>query len=333
VNGKMKQRFVLLLLIVSISYGLSNAQIKSNQRTITIGMIGKMGNNPVFIAAYSGARVAAKELGTKYKVEIVIDWQTPGDEDVQKQAAAIERFSNSGVNGIAISCTDANYLTPIIDEAVDKGTPVMCFDSDAPKSKRFAYYGADDIEFGKMLMKELATELKGKGTIAVLAGNKNALNQQRRLQGVKEELKNYPKIILSPDNIHHNIEIPEPTVDLIKRVQKVNPNISGWIFQGSWALLVKNSFTWDPGEVKIVAGNAVPAELDYVKNGYVQSLVGVNCFQYGYKSVELLLNKIINQQTPEDPLMYTQLIPVTKKNVDEWSLNWKKWLIKEAVSR
>ena len=52
----------------------------------------------------------------------------------------------------------------------------------------------DDIEFGRMLLQELAKELKGKGTIAILAGNKNALNQRRRLEGIEDELKKYPNI-------------------------------------------------------------------------------------------------------------------------------------------
>jgi hypothetical protein len=36
---------------------------------------------------------------------------------------------------------------------------------------------------------------------------------------------------------------------------------------------------WNPGEIKVIAGNAIPAELEYVKSGHVQSLVDVNCFQ------------------------------------------------------
>jgi ribose transport system substrate-binding protein len=308
-------------------------QDKTYQKKITIGMIGKMTINPVFIAAYSGARVAAKELGAKYRAEIIIDWQCPEKENVQEQATAIRRFSNQGVDGIAISCTDANFLSPVIDEVVEKGIPVMCYDSDAPKSKRFAYYGADDIEFGRMIIKELSNVLKGTGTIAVLAGNRNALNLQRRLQGIKEELKKYPKINLSLDNIHHNIDIPDIASATIARVQNANPEINGWALVTSSALLIKNSFSWNPGEVKVVAGNAVPAELEYVKSGYVQSLVGVNCFQYGYKSIEILLEKIVNKRAPKETSMYIQLVPVNKENVDEWSLNWKKWLIKEAVTR
>jgi ribose transport system substrate-binding protein len=211
--------------------------------------------------------------------------------------------------------------------------PIICFDSDAPKSKRFAYYGADDINFGQMLMKELANKINEKGTIAVLAGNKNALNLQRRLQGIKEELKKHPRISLSQDNIFHNLDIPEMASDKIQQEQKANPNIKGWILVTSSALQVKNSLKWIPGEVKVVAGNAVPAELEYVKSGYVQSLVGISCFQLGYKSIEILVDKILKNKAPNEPLMYSPLTAVNENNVDEWSLNWKKWMLKEAINR
>ena len=296
-------------------------------------MIGKISTNPVFIAAYSGACIAAKELGAKYKVDIIIDLQSPQVEDVQEQEKAIEHSSHAGVDGIAIACTDANYLTPAIDQAIQKGTPVLCFDSDAPKSNRFAYYGADDIEFGRMLLQELAKELKGKGTIAILAGNKNALNQRRRLEGIEDELKKYPNISLPADNVFHNFEIAERAVETFTRAQNNNPDIKGWIFIGSWALQQKNSIKWNPGDVKVVAGNAIPAELEYVKSGYVQALVGVNCFQMGYKSVELLLEKILYNSSPAAKQNFAPLTPVSRENEDEWSLNWKKWLLKEAVNR
>jgi ribose transport system substrate-binding protein len=59
----------------------------------------------------------------------------------------------------------------------------------------------------------------------------------------------------------------------------------------------------------------------------------VNCFQYGYKSVEILLEKILGNRAPDVPSVYTPLTPVTKKNVEEWSLNWKKWLMREALAQ
>lgn len=333
---RMKKNFFLFACLILITFGsifAKNSGNSTEQKIITIGMIGKIGNNPVFIAAYSGARLAAKELGEKYKVSVVVNLQTPEKENVQEQATAIERLTRAGANGITIACSDANYLTPFIDVAVDKGTHIMCFDSDAPKSKRFAYFGADDIEFGKAIIRQLASEINGKGSIAVLAGNKNALNQQLRLKGIKEELKKYPNITLAPENVYHNREIPDYSAEMVKRAQRTNPNIVGWAYQGSWPLLIKNSFDWEPGAVKVVAGQAVQAELEYVKSGHVQSLVGINCFQYGYKSVEILIEKILKNHTPDEPKIYIQLTLVTKNNVEEWSLNWKKWLLKEALNR
>ena len=332
----MRFTIILFFCLLFVDFGLVFPQIEKNnsiQKKVTIGFIGRIGTNPVFIAARSGANAAAKELGVKYNIDVVIDWETPEKENVQEQAAAIERLTRSGASGIAIACSEANYLTPSIDNAVEKGIPILCFDSDAPKSRRFAYYGADDIEFGKTIIRQLAEAIKDKGTIAILAGNANALNQQLRLKGIKEELKKHPNIKFPKDNIFYSIEIADLSAEMVRREQKSDPNIVGWAFLSGRVFQSNNPFPWKPGEVKIVAGNAAPGQLEYVKSGYVHSLIGVNYFDKGYKSIEILLDKIVKSKTPKQPLMYCPIKTITEKNLDEWSLNWKKWLLKEAVNR
>ena len=63
----------------------------------------------------------------------------------------------------------------------------MTFDSDAPDSKRFAFYGTNDADCGKQVMLELAKITNGTANVAILAGNQNAPNLQKRVQGVKDE--------------------------------------------------------------------------------------------------------------------------------------------------
>ena len=158
----VRNKLAFIILSVILTSGIIVAQITSNKLTgksITIGLIGKSKSNPVFIAAYSGARVAAKEIGAKYGMQITINQQTPQNENPKEQAEAIERLSHSGASGIAISCSDPNVLTSPINKAVDLGMQVICFDSDAPKSKRLAYYGTDDAEMGRMMMHELANAM------------------------------------------------------------------------------------------------------------------------------------------------------------------------------
>jgi ribose transport system substrate-binding protein len=150
----------------------------AGKKKILIGFIGKSLTNDVFQAAQSGAKDAAKDLSAKYNVDIELEIRTPNDEDATKQAEAVEALTRMGAAGIAVSCSEANTLTPSIDKAVEKGVAVVCFDSDAPNSKRFAYYGTDDKSCGERIMTELAKVMGEKGAVAILAGNQSAPNLQ-----------------------------------------------------------------------------------------------------------------------------------------------------------
>ena len=130
-----------------------------------------------------------RSLAHNMAVDVEINIQTPPDEDAQKQAQAVEQLARSGAAGIAVSCSNANTLAPAIDKAVEAGAAVKCsFDSDSPKSKRFAFYGTDDITCGKLVAQELAKSMGDKGNVAILAGSQAAPNLQNRVKGVKDEL-------------------------------------------------------------------------------------------------------------------------------------------------
>ena len=127
---------------------------------ISIAMIAKSSSNPVFLAARTGAEAAAKELSQKNNVTVEIMWLTPPQEDGEVQAQRVRQAVNDGASAILLSASDAGKVTGAINDAVDRGVPVMMFDSDAPKSRRFAFYGVDDHKTGASTMAELATLMK-----------------------------------------------------------------------------------------------------------------------------------------------------------------------------
>ncbi|HEY1921668.1 MAG TPA: substrate-binding domain-containing protein [Tepidisphaeraceae bacterium] len=300
-------------------------------RKITIGMVAKSQSNTVFQAAYAGAKDAAKELGPKYGVDVTIDWQTPPDEDAQKQAEAVEALSSRGAQGIAVSCSEAHTLTPAINDAVARGSQVVCFDSDAPHSKRFAYYGTDDTACGKAVMDELAKVMGEQGTIAILAGNQSAPNLQKRVAAVKEELQKYPNMHLldSSGGVFYHQETPQKAVEALTAAQNANPQIQGWALVGGWPLFTVNALPWPPGQIKVVSVDALPAELAYLRDGHAQVLLAQDCYGWGYKSVQILLDKIVKNQNPPTVRVIDPLTRVTKENVDSFAKNWDKWLGKQ----
>ena len=317
-----------ITLVTTISLGLlffSDA-IAQTKKSYTLGLVAKSQNNPVFQAARVGAEQAAKDLSAKHGVKIKIDWRTPNEEDAQKQAEAIEQLVLAGANGIAVSCSDANKLTDAINSAVKNGVPVATFDSDAPASKRFVTFGVDDVKCGEQVMEELAKQMDGKGIVAILAGNQNAPNLQKRAQGVMNVAKKFPGIKIRGAFYHK--ETPQDAAAKVEQVMQANPDIAGWAMIGGWPLFTDNALKWQPGTVKCVSVDALPAELQYLRSGHVQVLLAQQCFEWGYRSVEHLVNKIHLKTNPANVKDVSPLVRVTKENLDEFARNWEKWLPK-----
>jgi len=314
------------LLAFSVSSLLVTTAAETTNKSYTFGLVAKSQSNPVFQAARTGAEQAAKDLGEKYHINIKIDWRTPNDEDAQKQAEAIEQLVLAGANGIAVSCSDANKLTDAINSAVKNGVPVATFDSDAPASKRFVTYGVDDIKCGEQVMDELAKVMEGKGVVAILAGNQNTPNLQKRVQGVKNVAKKYPDIKIR-DTYYHK-ETPQDAAAKVEQVMQANPDITGWAMIGGWPLFTDNALKWQPGTVKCVSVDALPPELAYLRSGHVQLLLAQQCFEWGYRSVEHLVNKVHLKKNPAAVVDVSPLTPVSKANVESYAKNWEKWLPK-----
>jgi ribose transport system substrate-binding protein len=91
-------------------------------------------------------------------------------------------------------------------------------------------------------------------------------------------------------------------------------------------LFTSDALKWQPGTIKCVSVDALPAELSYVKDGHVQVLLAQDCYGWGQKSVELLMDKIVNKKEPASPRVIDPLTKVTKENADEFGKNWEKWL-------
>jgi ribose transport system substrate-binding protein len=290
---------------------------------IAIAVIAKSSNNPVFLAARTGAEAAAKELSQKNNIQVEIRWLTPPQEDGQVQAQRIQQAVNDGATAILISCSDAGKVTGAINDAVDRGVPVMTFDSDAPQSKRFAYYGVDDVKTGQQTMAELATVMNGKGKVAILAGNQNAPNLQKRVQGARDEAAKHPGIqVLGAFN---HVETPQDAAAEVIRVNNAYPDIQGWAMIGGWPLFTQTLLTdLDPKRIKVVSVDALPAQLAYVDKGIVPVLLAQSVYLWGDVGVRTIVDKIyFKKDVP--PVIPMELVKVTKTNLGDWARQLKAW--------
>jgi ribose transport system substrate-binding protein len=292
------------------------------QGDIKITLIAKSSNNPVFLSARTGAEAAAKALSGNGRT-ITIDWRTPNEEDGTEQARRIAAAVNDGTNAIILSASDAAKVKGAVDDAVDKGVPVFTFDSDVAGSKRFGFYGADDEAVGKQVMDELAGLAKPgeKLNVAILAGNQNAPNLQKRVKGAQDAAKAYPNIKLT--GVVNHVESPQDASAAVTREMNAKPEINAWAMIGGWPLFNTSLLSLDPAKVKIVAVDALPAELAYVDKGIAPVLLAQPVYDWGYKSVGFVMDKLDGKTVPEMNKM--DLIRVDKSTLKKWGQQLKEW--------
>lgn len=330
-SNAMKMVAVLLGSAMLLAAGCQDEEQQGEE--IRIGLIAKSSNNPVFLAARAGAEARAAELSKEHGMNIVIDWQTPPTENAEEQANRINQLAASGADAIIVSASGAEAITPAIDSAVAQGVPVMMFDSDAPNSDRFAFYGVNDLQTGQNVIDALVGVIGDQGDVAILAGNQNAPNLQERVRGIRERVAaQYPNIRIV--DVFYHVETPEDATDAVRRAMEANPQINGWAMVGGWPLfsdaLVQDFKNRWPN-VKIVAVDALPAQLVYVEQGVAPVLLAQKVYDWGYQSVDLTFRKLQGEDVPEINIM--ELVPVTPESLGEWAHQLQDWGFEDVPQR
>ena len=117
-------------------------------------------------------------------------------DDNRKQAEDVHYFIDKGVDLLIISANEAAPMTPIVEEAYQKGIPVILVDRKILSDKYTAYIGADNYEIGRAVGNYIASSLKGKGNVVELTGLGGSTPAMERHQGFMAAISNYPDIKL-----------------------------------------------------------------------------------------------------------------------------------------
>ena len=316
------RRIVVMLMVAALAVVAAcnrNEPTPAGQqasKTLRFAVIPKALDIPVFNYARIGAERAAKELGN-----VQIEWRAPETADQLKQKEILESFITQRVDGIAISTLNGDFLTDTINRAVEAGIPVVTWDSDAPKSKRLAFYGVDDYESGKIMGEQAIKLLNGKGKIAFIT-SMGATNLQRRLEGAKDALKAAPGI-----EVVEAYDIKEDAVrcaEIIATGSRRYPDLGAWLSVGGWPVFTRNALAGvDPSRTKVISFDTVESAIDLLREGKVQVLLGQKYFGWGSEPVKLL-HGIKNGHNPPSAVIDSGVDVVTRENMDAYVAEFKR---------
>ncbi len=261
--------------------------------------------------AKAGVRKAEREFGVRVHFEV------PGQGTTAQQKQIIEAMIAKGVKGLAISPLDSESQTAIINEAAEH-MPVVTQDSDAPKSKRVAYVGTDNVEGGRQVGRLIKEVLPNGGKIAVFVGKMDVANARERLQGIKEVIDGANITVVTGRPFTDENQLPKAQENVrvaLGKYPDVGCLVGLWSYNGPMILKVVEE---TGAKVPIVCFDEDPATLRGVREGKIRATVVQQPFEFGYRCIKLLtqLARGQNPKIPKNGLMHVDTMIIKKDNVD-----------------
>jgi ribose transport system substrate-binding protein len=326
-----------LMLTTAVAFGAMMMAASGAQAKFTFALVPKNMNNPFFDQARDGCKKAEAESNGAFECMYIGPGEHGGGDE---QVTIVQDLVAKGVDGIAVSPSNAAAMAVALQAAKEAGIPVLTWDSDLlPENKdlRVAYIGTHNYEIGENLAK-LAMALKPKGgTICIQSGGAAAANHNERMQGIRDTLAG-AKSAASPGDrltgqngwteidgcpLYTNDDFPV-SVQQFQDTMAKNPNLDAFIPTGGFPQFVPdaNRAAVEPYKEKIakkelalVVADTLPVQIDQMKEGYSLGQVGQRPFEMGYKTMFALKDIKEGKAAPADPT-YTGLDVCTPETAD-----------------
>ncbi len=260
--------------------------------------------DPFWARAELGAQKAAREF------DCDLEFRQPSEATAQMQMQIVDDLVRTRIDGLAVSVINPANQAKKLANVAEK-VPFIAMDNDAPGSNRLCYVGVDNYEAGKAVGRLVKQALPEGGTVAVFIGTMSSANAAARVGGTLDELAGAKDAPRDPGS-----KLGKYTLDGIylddndkgTAAQKANDVLQK--LKGTPNLCCVGLYAYNPptilsaakakgiaGQVKIVGFDESDGTLDGIAEGTILGTVVQNPFNYGYKSVETLVNVARGKET------------------------------------
>jgi ribose transport system substrate-binding protein len=161
-----------------IDHGADASLAGQKEKAWRIMVIPKGTTHEFWQTIHYGAKAAADEMNAE------ILWKGPQKEDDrQQQIELVQNAIALGVDGIVLAPLDARALVGPVEQAVDRGIPVVIIDSNLNSDKPVSYVATDNYNGGVLAARRMGELMGGKGRAILLRYAVGSASTEQREQG------------------------------------------------------------------------------------------------------------------------------------------------------
>jgi ribose transport system substrate-binding protein len=268
-----------------------------------------------YVTMECGAEAEAKALGVSLTVN------GPTDFSASEQAPILNAVEVAKPDALIVAPTDTKALNPELSRISAEGVKIVFVDTttDDP-SIAVSHITSDNTGGGKLAADSLASQIGGKGTVAIIDVNPGISTTDARIAGFDAEVKaKYPNMTVLP--VQYDNDSTSTAASQIEADIAAHPNLAG-VFatnvlsaQGVEAGVQHAGAT---GRVKVATFDAEPQQIAGLKANTIQLAVAQSPYLEGQDGVEQAVDALSGK--PVTANIGTPLVAITRANVNSPSV-------------
>ncbi|KHF37940.1 sugar-binding protein [Halalkalibacter okhensis] len=242
--------------------------------------------------------------------EVFVEYGGPKRSNPDEQLKLFDIAIKSKVDGIIVQALNDQF-TPLIDQAVKQGIPVVTIDTDSPESMRDVYIGTDNYLAGQLAGKALVEDTKGEATIGVISGSFDHVLHQLRVKGftdIVEQVDGIEIVAIEQSDISR-VDVEETAFNMLTEHEHITAFYGTSSYNGVGIVAAAKSLKRE-NEMYVITFDAIDENIQLLENGDIDAIVEQQPFEMGYRSVEKMLAMI--EDKPVQDVYHTDLTIIRK---------------------
>lgn len=306
--------FIIVTSIFLIRFQNEEKSIFSTKPKYHFYYIGQNSVDPFWKEVKRGIEDAGKDY------DVVVEYNAPRFNNPQDEIKFLDIAITSNVDGIITHVSNGPDFTRLINNAYEKGIPLITIENDDKNSNRNAFVGTNSFLLGQEAAKLMIGATNGKANIAIIVSNEfelDAVSQNLKINGFLSTIKDYPgmKVIRTYTSKMGILSAEEITQSIINSGESVNAifTTNSVDTLGSAQLIVDRNKV---GSVILVGYGDTVNILRYIEKGIIYGTVMSDPYKMGYESLKALID--INEKNNVSTFIDTGVKVITYDTLNEY---------------
>lgn len=283
---------------------------RSRDDVVHLAIVSKGFQQQFWQAVKDGAEEEADAQG------VVLTFEGPPTEsDIEAQVTMLQNTVTRNPDGLALAALDSQAVAQALDEAEEKGIPIVAFDSGVESDLPVATVSTDNAAAAREAAEHMAELVGGQGKVAVIAHDQVSLSGTDRRDGFLEGIEEF-----APD-----VELLETqygggdqavTADLARSILSAHPDLVGMFGtnEGTAIGILRGVQESGRDDVAVVGFDSGRAQVEAIQEGAMAGAVTQNPVAMGRITVQTLLAALRGEE--QDRVIDTGFHWYDAENID-----------------